>query len=688
MRSLRQSPATIPGLAAMVVFVVWATDQAGFPVTHWAPGGLIVLALLAIALICVPVRPRSVPAPVLLALGCLAAFTAFSYLSILWATVPGVAWEGANRTLLYLLVFALFAYWPQNGRSGALLLGGWAVAMIGLAAFVALHLHAASVAELRTQLPEGRLVYPTDYANANAAQWLMAFWPAVLLARSAELPWLLRGVLAGGAVLLADIALLSLSRGALYSTPIVLLLVLALLPGRLRTLAVMVPVAVGIGATLPAVLQVGNDLSGGFATASALNQALAATFVSTVVVACAVAAAAAVEARRGAPRFTERTRSIAKGVAVAFAALLLVAALVDAGNLVARVRHGWDTFSSPSGYAANGSGSRLTSGLGSARYDFYRVALDEFLAHPVGGIGADNFYQQYLAHGRSTETPHYPHSVEFRTLSQAGLVGTLFALVGLAAALWAGMRALRGPDQLGRYVAGAALAGFAYWFVHGSFDWFWEFAGLGAPAFAMLGIASALAPRAAAPPTEEVAKANAAGGERHEPHVPGVDASARGGLRVVWIGASVLLAAVMAISIAAPWLSQLDVESAASVWTRSPRGAYARLNEAARLNPLSDEPYLVAGSIALRLGDLPGAEREFSLALDRSSGDAYATLELGAIASARGHSEDALLLLHRAVMLDPRDEIAHQALSTAEGGHRVDVTALNQQILEKARNLK
>ena len=58
--------------------------------------------------------------------------------------------------------------------------------MIGLAAFVALHVNAAaaSTARLQTLLPGGRLVYPAGYANANAAQWLMAFWPALLLARS------------------------------------------------------------------------------------------------------------------------------------------------------------------------------------------------------------------------------------------------------------------------------------------------------------------------------------------------------------------------------------------------------------------------------------------------------------------------------------------------------------------------
>ena len=37
--SLREAPATVPALAAIALFVVWATDQAGYPLTHWAPGG-------------------------------------------------------------------------------------------------------------------------------------------------------------------------------------------------------------------------------------------------------------------------------------------------------------------------------------------------------------------------------------------------------------------------------------------------------------------------------------------------------------------------------------------------------------------------------------------------------------------------------------------------------------------------
>ena len=661
MTSLREAPATVPALVTLALFIVWATDQAGYPVTHWGPGGLIVLALLGIAVVIVGVRAADIPPRVRIALACLAGYTALSFLSILWAAVPGDAWEGADRTLLYLFVFALFACWGQRGHSAALLLGAWTLAMVGLAVFVALHLNTATGASLQGLLPGGRLVYPTGYANANAAQWLMAFWPALLLARSERLPWALRGVLAGGAVLLAEVALLSQSRGSLYATPVMLVLVFALLPRRARTFAVLVPVAVGIGAAAPAVLRVGNHLKNGFVEPAAIHSATAATFAAAVAVGLAVALGAAIERRRSfsAPAAARVHRGVA---AVAIATLLVVLAggWAVAGNPVARVRHGWDTFTSESGYGANSSGSRLTSGLGSARYDFYRVALDEFVAHPLGGIGADNFAQQYLRYGRSEETPHYPHSVELRTLAQTGVIGTLLALVGLGAALMAAARGLRGPDPLGRAVVAAALGGFAYWAVHGSFDWFWEFAGLGAPAFALLGLACALAPRGpAAPNPRRVGR--------------------------LGIAVGVLAAFAAAASLTAPWLSQLQVQSAVHVWTKAPQAAYARLNDAARLNPLSDDAYLVAGSIALRFGDLARADHEFALALGRTPDDAYATLERGAIASTENNRRGALEFLERAALLNPRDPLTRQALRLARKGKRVNVEELNRSILLKAR---
>ncbi|MFZ1154056.1 MAG: O-antigen ligase family protein [Solirubrobacteraceae bacterium] len=666
--SLRETPAAIPALAAVVLFLVWDTSQAGYPLTHWAPGALVVLALLAIAVGAAPLRIAEIPAPVKLAVTCLAGYTVLSYLSILWAAAPGDAWTGANRTLLYLMVFVLFACWAQRGASASLLVCFWTLALVGLAVYVVVRVDTAAGRSFTTLFAEERLSYPTGYSNANAAQWLMAFWPALLLARGSYLPWALRGLLAGGAVVLADVALLSQSRGSLYATAVMIVLVFALVPQRLRTFATALPVALATGFTAPFLLHVGDRIQSGKSPYAAVHGAVLALSAAALFAGLLVAAGAAFESRRPVtPELARKVRRCVGAVALVTLIAVLAGGLAVTGNPVTRVRHGWESFERDSSPTAT-SGNRLLSGFGSSRYDFYRVALNEFVSHPVVGIGADNFSQEYLMHGRSYETPRYPHSVELRTLTQTGLLGALLAVVGLAAALLAGWRAMRRADGLGRTVAAAALSGFAYWVVHGSFDWLWEFAGLGATAFALLGVACSLEPRVSLKRSERA---------------PSLAPGPRWALRVGAVAAA--LAALF--SLGAPWLSERQVERAASIWPKAPLVAYARLDDAAKLNPLSDQAYLVAGSIALRFGDLSRASHEFSLALGRVPNDAYAALELGAIASESGERARALVLLERAVRLNPRDPLTSQALQTVRFGKRVNVEALNRSILIRAEHI-
>jgi O-antigen ligase len=699
----------LPALGALALFVAWATNEGGYPVTHWAPGGLIVLALLAIAALAIGWRPSEISRAVRVALACLAAYTVWSFLSILWAGAPGDALEGADRTLLYLLVFALFAGFRPRSDGAAFLLLTWTLALIGVAAFVVLHVNGLAGAAVRSALPGGRLVYPVGYVNAAAAQWMMAAWPALLLARSERLHPVLRGLLAGGAVVLTDVALLSLSRGAVLASAVVLVLVFLLIPRRLRTFAVFVPVALAVGASTPWLLKVGDHLEHAATSStalhageSALHRATAVIFAAAVIAGLLVGIAAAFEAS---PSFSPRVRLQARHVLGVLAALTLVTivggGLAAAGNPVARARHAWDSFRSPRGYEANATGNRLVSGLGSNRYDFYRVALDEFAAHPVLGLGAENFAQQYLRKSRGPETPRYPHSVELRTLSETGAVGTLLAVVGLAAALLAGSRAMRSADPLACAVAAAALAGFGYWLIHGSADWFWEYAGLGAPAFAMLGIACALDPgpmshRAPAlhPAPPSTGAPGPPAGSEPGPHPDAATrsrwhrlASAPRG-RVIGALAGIVIALAAAALLAAPWLSELEVQSAAHVWTRAPSTAYARLNSAAQLDPLSASPYLLAGSIALRLGDPVRADHEFALALGRSPENQYATLERGAIASERGEPAKALALLRRALALYPRDQLTRAALDLTRASGRVNVAELNRALLGEAQTLE
>ena len=129
------------------------------------------------------------------------------------------------------------------------------------------------------------------------------------------------------------------------------------------------------------------------------------------------------------------------------------------------------------------------------------------------------------------------------------------------------------------------------------------------------------------------------------------------------------------------------MQTAAREWPHDSAGAYSRLNQAASLDPFSDQPYLVSGSIALRLGQLGRADAEFAKALSRVPDDAYATLERGAIASTQGRDAQARALLRRAAALNPRDPLTRQALQIVSGGRRVSVQALNRAILEKADQL-
>jgi hypothetical protein len=116
---LGRGPILLPAAAAAGVLVFLARKDAGYepiPLT-WQRCALFIGALLLVSLLVVPAAGRP-PRLVLVAAGLLTGYAAWSYLSIAWAQQTADAWDGANRTLLYAVVFALFSFWPL-GRRGA-----------------------------------------------------------------------------------------------------------------------------------------------------------------------------------------------------------------------------------------------------------------------------------------------------------------------------------------------------------------------------------------------------------------------------------------------------------------------------------------------------------------------------------------------------------------------------------------
>src|SRR5262249_7211583 len=166
----------------------------------------------------------------------------------------------------------------------------------------------------------------------------------------------------------------------------------------------------------------------------------------------------------------------------------------------------------------------------------------------------------------------------------------------------------------------------------GSIDWFWELPALGAPAFALLGIAVATS-------ASEPRRGVAARRMRSSLAVP------------VAIVAAVAVLGTLVL----PWLAAKEVEAAAPSWRTSPQPACDRLDRARPLNPLSDEPDLVAGAIASRTGNTPRMATSFLRALERNPHDWYAHLELGAAYANEGLRRQALAQLAIAHELDPRE---------------------------------
>src|SRR3954447_26065806 len=489
--ALIRSPVLPLGGVAVATFVWFAASNGGFDATTWYPGALIVLALVGIAVVTIPAA--DVPPVVAIAATALMAYAAWSYLSIGWADQKGDAWDGANRSLLYALAFALFALWRLRGRVAAALVIAFAlgVSAVGLVEL----LRAAAAADPGDFFSQGRFASPAGYMNANVALWFSALWPCVVFGARKELHPLLRGLLVAAAVLLCGLAVLGQSRGWLFTAPVAALAFIAIVPQRVRTSLTLALVLGATGAATNALLDV-YRAAGGLGFADAMTSAATSLLVAALVAGVVMYLVALADQRARPSREQERRAGRALAALAALAAVVGLVLFVSAyGSPFTVAKKGWHAFKTEK--SPYGGSSRFTASLGTNRYDFRRVGWDRFTEKPLTGLGADNFQEAYLAHRRSDNAPKYPHSVEVRAVSETGLVGTALLIVGVGAGLLAAVLAIRRRRGLGAAAAAAAAASFVYWLVHGSIDWFWEFPALGGPAFALLGLAAGLLPRRA-----------------------------------------------------------------------------------------------------------------------------------------------------------------------------------------------
>jgi O-antigen ligase/polysaccharide polymerase Wzy-like membrane protein len=606
--------------ASAAVFVLFAAKDGGFAATVWLPAGVFFVVMLTLVLAFVS---ASIGRVELLAVAALAAFTAWCGLSIAWAGARGDAWDGANRTLLYLCVFSLFVVLPWRAAAAAYFVSVLAVGVTAVSVVQFLRVAAAPVAH-HDFFIAGRFSAPISYPNADCALLLMAAFPAVLLASRREIPILARGLLLATAGSSFELAISSQSRMSLVAMPLTLLLVLVVTAQRVRLLTTILPVAVVSAIAAPRMLDIYDavfDAPGGHA----LRAARTALLISAAVLFAAGCLLAALDRR------LEPSVRVVRGggmVALAASALAVIAgafALVRAvPHPVGSLERGWTSFSQGTGYSNDRTSHLISSGT--SRYDIWRVALDEIARAPLAGVGVDNFAADYLRHRRSSNSPLYPHSLVLRVLSETGLVGAaLFACFLGAIAVAA--RRLGRPGTSGA-AALAAASVFVYWFIHGAVDWLWEIPALGAPAFACAAITVRIAARE------------------------------RPGSQPRQIPTAVLATAAVALaaSFAFPWIAAQETAVAASSWPSDPASARSRLDLAAKLNPLSDLPAETRGLIEARLDQPAAARKAFEQALDRNPANWFSELELGVMEVQLQRHAAALSAIRRSAALNPREE--------------------------------
>lgn len=554
--------------------------------------------------------------------GLLGGFVVWNGLSAEWSVAPDRSWEYFNRGVVYfafaVLGLVVGAALPRAPR---------AVALGLLAIFGAALLWALAGKVVPNLYPDAernaRLRAPLEYWNALALLCAMTMTLALWAAVRREHPRALRM----GAVVLVFVAavaiLLTYSRGGV----VVALLAIAafLLISRERVdpiaaLLVSLPPAVVLGAwalTQPGIVENGQPYDRRLADGLQLGAGL---LLAGVVVA-ALAYLGLKHEERWRPRVTV---SVSGPRLAAFSAVVLLVGVlaVSRGDPVGWARDGFREFTNPTSQAGGGP-ERLGNVNSNSRWTWWEEAWQLFRDDPVAGTGAGSFSTARRPIRKDTTVATEPHNLALQFLAETGLVGfLLLAGAGTAAAVSI-VRALRLLDDGDAAAAALAVIAIAY-LGHALIDYDWDFVGVTAPFFLVLGVLLASGrPRVA--------------GARHPLLATGV----------------VLVSGTMVASLAAPWLADREVASAYAAIERGRVGeAVEHGRDAQSLNPYSVEALFAQAAAEEARGSDGAALDRYIEAVELQPRNARTWYELARFELKVGLREAAIRHLTRSSQLD------------------------------------
>jgi UDP-GlcNAc:undecaprenyl-phosphate GlcNAc-1-phosphate transferase len=600
-----------------------------YDLSAWGPITLLLLAVLFGLVVARPAVPR--PAA-LVSLAGLVGLWAWSLLSTTWAESADQALSSANRWMLYAALLAILVLLLRNEALGKLLLGCTTALVLVLGLY---QLGIMASGDGPSLFLGPRLNGPLGYINGQAAYLVLGFWPLVALAER-ERSSLLSGAAVAGAVVLAVLIVLCQSRAVVPALVASALVLLLLVRGRGRRAWVLVAVAGGVALLGRDLLGVylGAAASGG-APSAALLEELSVRVLGVAVLVGVVwgvlhaLARVAGEAGSGQGRTVLAVASIAGLVALVGVGAVTLSRVIE--DPVSQVSRQIESFTSL-GPSAGPTGPRFAS-AGGNRYDYWRVAVNQFRAEPVKGVGAGNFDRTYFLERRTSEDVRQAHSIELQALGELGLVG------GLALALFVGgvlagfvrraVAARRSTTDAGMAVAGGGM--FIAWLVHTSVDWLHLIPGL--TGIALCGAAVLLAPWVR---------------RRSGPQ--------RTGTRRAVVVASALIVVFAAAQLGRSTLAERNLEQGrAALASGDPAGALAESDASLSLNGESLPAHYLRAAALAQADEYAPARATLSAAAALEPHDFVPPALLGDIAVRRGDLRQARRDYGRAAALNPRD---------------------------------
>jgi O-Antigen ligase len=617
-------------VAVAVAYVAVSLANGGYSHELIAGAAIVIWWAVAVALI-FRLGPASRVSGTAIAAGLLlAAFGAWTAISISWASDDGAAFVEAVRVLSYLGLFALVLIVSPRASArywlSGLALGIVVVACVALASRFEPSFGAQHAIGRFLPVARGRLTYPIGYWGGLGA--IMAMGAVLLVWLGAHAKTLAARALAVATIPLPILTIYyASSRGGVAAGVVGLAALVLLGPARERLLACLALGGAG-GAGLILLASDRSELLDGFTNPTAAGQGDQ-MLVFTVLIVAGVGVTRVVLDRPFARFALPRPVIPVAVIAVAVAVAVAVVAIHPAAR--------WREFKSvPPTEAKNGHiSAHLTSGIGSGRYQFWSAALHAFGSEPLRGIGAGGYEAYWNQHGSLALPVRDAHELYIETMAELGIVGLILLLGFLGVAAGSGFA--RGPTRWPGGELGACLALLATGLTSAALDWTWELPACFGPVI----VAAALLTGPAMAFPERGRFLSQA---RHAP----------GGSRLVLVATGVV--AVVAIGAAGIlFLNQLKIGDSQDAVDRGDLVSAADdARDAVAIEPWSSDARLQLALVEELGGDYHAAIQDVDAAIDRAPDNwqpwfVKARLEVKA---ANGHA--AHLALARARELNPR----------------------------------